>query len=72
MIEETTVDLDTLCRNAMDSLSQGDAKGAMHYLKDHLHGEASQHFDSWRIAAGAMAAMGHDEHAIGAYSHAIT
>ena len=70
-IEETSVDLDSLCRDAMNSLSQGDAKGAMHYLKDHLHGEASQHFDSWRIAAGAMAAMGHDDHAIGAYSHAI-
>ena len=52
-------------------LSQGDAKGALQILKLHLHGEAAQHFDSWRISAGAMAAMGLDDHAISAYTHAI-
>ena len=32
---------------------------------------SAQHFDSWRIPAGAMAAMGLDDHAISAYNHAI-
>ena len=52
-------------------LSQGDAKNALNVLKEQLHGDASQHFDSWRIAAGAMAAMGLDDHAIAAYTHAL-
>lgn len=71
-IEETKeVDLDMLCNEATTVLASGDAKGALQILKDHLHGEAAQHFDSWRISAGAMAAMGLDDHAISAYSHAI-
>ena len=71
-IEETKeVDLNMLCNEATTVLASGDAKGALQILKDHLHGEAAQHFDSWRISAGAMAAMGLDDHAISAYSHAI-
>ena len=50
---------------------QGDARGALQTLKEHLHGIAATHFDSWRIAAGSMAALGLDDHAISAYSHAI-
>jgi len=69
--EEKQVDLDSLCQNATIMLANGDASGALQSLKQHLHNEAAQHFDSWRIAAGAMAAMGLDDHAIGAYSHAI-
>ena len=69
--EVKTIDLDSLCAQATNSLSQGDAKGALHVLKEHLHGEAAQHFDSWRISAGAMAALGLDDHAISAYTHAI-
>ena len=65
------VDLDELCKRATDLLSQGDAKNALNVLKEQLHGDASQHFDSWRIAAGAMAAMGLDDHAIAAYTHAL-
>ena len=65
------VDMDELCNNATELLSQGDAKNALNVLKEHLHGDASQHFDSWRIAAGAMAAMGLDDHAIAAYTHAL-
>ena len=73
LIEEEveTINLDALCTQATQSLSQGDAKGALQILKEHLHGEAAQHFDSWRISAGAMAAMGLDDHAISAYTHAI-
>ncbi len=71
-IEETSaVDLDKLCNEATSVLASGDAKAALQILKEHLHGEASQHFDSWRISAGAMAAMGLDDHAIAAYNHAI-
>ena len=73
LIEEEveSIDLDALCTQATQSFSQGDAKGALQILKEHLHGEAAQHFDSWRISAGAMAAMGLDDHAISAYTHAI-
>ena len=65
------VDLDMLCKEATTVLTSGDAKGALQMLKEHLHGVAAQHFDSWRISAGAMAAMGLDDHAIAAYNHAI-
>ena len=68
---QETLDLDMLCEQATSLLSSGDAKGALTILKEHLHGEAAQHFDSWRISAGAMAAMGLDDHAISAYNHAI-
>ena len=72
VIEETQeIDLDMLCNEATSVLTSGDAKGALQLLKEHLHGEAAQHFDSWRISAGAMAAMGLDDHAIAAYNHAI-
>ena len=60
-----------LCEQATSLLSSGDAKGALTILKEHLHGDAAKHFDSWRISAGAMAAMGLDDHAISAYNHAI-
>ena len=66
-----TIDLDSLCTQATESLSRGDAKEALQILKEHLHKDAAQHFDSWRISAGAMAAMGLDDHAISAYTHAI-
>ena len=69
--EIEAIDLDSLCEQATNCLSQGDAKGALQILKEHLHGEAAQHFNSWRISAGAMAAMGLDDHAISAYTHAI-
>ena len=69
--EEEKIDLDALCQSATSMLTSGDASGSLQLLKDHLHSDAAQHFDSWRIAAGAMAAMGLDDHAIGAYSHAI-
>jgi len=65
------LDLDILCEQATSLLSSGDAKGALTILKEHLHGDAAKHFDSWRISAGAMAAMGLDDHAISAYNHAI-
>lgn len=72
LIEEPDeINLDSLCEEATTILSSGDAKGALQILKEHLHGEAAQHFDSWRISAGAMAAMGLDDHAIAAYNHAI-
>ena len=69
--EPQEIDLDMLCNEATSVLTSGDAKGALQILKEHLHGEAAQHFDSWRISAGAMAAMGLDDHAIAAYNHAI-
>ena len=69
--EPEPINLDSLCMQATNSLSQGDAKGALQILKEHLHGQAAQHFDSWRISAGAMAALGLDDHAISAYTHAI-
>ena len=74
LIEETVEEeltLDEICEEATSVLTKGDAKGALELLKEHLHGEAAQHFDSWRIAAGAMAALGLDDHAISAYTHAI-
>ena len=71
-VENIPIDLENLCMQAADKLSQGDAKGALGILKDYLHSDAAQHFDSWRISAGAMAAMGLDDHAIGAYNHAIS
>ena len=74
LIEETVEEeltLDEICEEATSVLTKGDAKGALELLKEHLHGDAAQHFDSWRIAAGAMAALGLDDHAISAYTHAI-
>ena len=71
-VENIPIDLENLCMQAADKLSLGDAKGALGILKDYLHSDAAQHFDSWRISAGAMAAMGLDDHAIGAYNHAIS
>ena len=70
-IIENIVDMDSLCTQATEMLSKGDAKSALNLLKEHLHNEAAQHFDSWRIAAGAMAALGLDDHSIGAYTHAL-
>ena len=71
-VDDLPIDLENLSTQAGDKLSQGDAKGALQILKEHLHSTAAQHFDSWRISAGAMAAMGLDDHAIGAYNHAIS
>ena len=65
------VDLDALCAEAKELLAAGDAKGALTLLKPHLHSEAAEHFDSWNISAGAMASMSLDDHAIGAYTHAL-
>ena len=65
------VNMDLITNQATELLSQGDAKGALQLLKPHLHTDGAHHFDSWRIAAGSMAAMGLDDHAIGAYTHAI-
>ena len=69
--EEVPVDLDLLCAEATSLLGSGNAKGALGLLKEHLHGEAATHFDSWKIAAGAMASLGLDDHAIGAFTHAL-
>ena len=66
-----TINIDELCAHATSLLSQGDAKGALKTLKEHLHGIAAEHFDSWKVAAGSMAAMGLDDHAISAYTHAL-
>ncbi len=68
---EDTIDLDSICNEATLMLSQGDAKGALQILKPYLHAEASANYDAWKIAAGAMASMSLDDHAISAYTHAI-
>ena len=68
---QPTINIEELCEEATALLSQGDARGALQTLKEHLHGVAATHFDSWRIAAGSMAALGLDDHAISAYNHAI-
>ena len=65
------LNIEEICQEAKSLLSQGDARGALQTLKEHLHGIGATHFDSWRIAAGSMAALGLDDHAISAYSHAI-
>jgi len=69
--EVPALDLNLLCSEATSLLTSGDAKGALGVLKEHLHGEASTHFESWKIAAGAMASLGLDDHAIGAFTHAL-
>jgi len=66
-----SINLEALCTEAESLLATGDAKGALTLLKSHLHGEAAEHFDSWRISAGAMASLALDDHAIGAYTHAL-
>ena len=71
-VVEEIVDIDSICATASEYLSRGDAKGALQVLKEHLHVAAANHFESWKISAGAMAAMGLDDHAIGAYTHAIS
>ena len=65
------VDLDALCAEAKELLAASDAKGALTLLKPHLHSAAAGHFESWSISAGAMASMSLDDHAIGAYTHAL-
>ena len=40
--EPESINLDSLCIQATNSLSQGDAKGALQMLKEHLHGQAAQ------------------------------
>jgi len=69
--EPEAINIDELCAEAKSKLGQGDAKAALQILKEHLHTIAAKHFESWQIAAGAMAAMGLDDHAISAYTHAI-
>jgi tetratricopeptide (TPR) repeat protein len=71
VLEPEEVNLDNLCDEAMSKLTAGDAKGALTILKEHLHGSAAEHFNSWKISAGAMASLGLDDHAIEAYNHAI-
>lgn len=71
LVIEEQIDLDHLCVQATNLLTNGDAQGSLKLLKGHLHETAAQHFESWKIAAGAMAALGHDDHAIGAYTHAL-
>ena len=70
-VVEEIVDIESICVTASEYLSRGDAKNALQILKEHLHVAAANHFESWKISAGAMAAMGLDDHAIGAYTHAI-
>jgi len=68
---EDEIDLDAICNEATLLLSQGEAKSALQLLKPYLHAEASSNFTAWKIAAGAMASMSLDDHAISAYNHAI-
>ena len=68
---EDGIDLDAICNEATLLLSQGEAKSALQLLKPYLHAEASSNFTAWKIAAGAMASMTLDDHAISAYNHAI-
>ena len=70
-IPEQVIDIDAISAEASQLLASGEPRQAMQLLKPYLHSEASEHFDSWRLAAGAMASMGLDDHAIGAYNHAI-
>ena len=67
----TDIDIDSICNESLILLTQGDAKGALQLLKPYLHAEASDNYEAWKIAAGAMASLSLDDHAIGAYNHAL-
>lgn len=68
---ENDIDMEAICQESQTLLTQGDAKGALQLLKPYLHAEASNNFEAWKLAAGAMASLSLDDHAIGAYNHAI-
>ena len=72
--ESQTTDVKSLGRNQpilniedmTKSLLSKEMQGCSTNIR-RLHGIAATHFDSWRIAAGSMAALGLDDHAISAF-----
>ncbi len=69
---EVAVDVDAICDSAENDLLAGEAKGALAVLKPHLHAAAANHARAWKIAAGSMARLGLDDHAINAFSHSLS
>ena len=65
------LDIDAICDDAEKELLAGEAKTALASLKPHLHGAAANHARAWKIAAGSMARLGLDDHAINAFTHSL-
>ncbi len=65
------IDIDAICEKAEHDLLAGEAKGALSALKPHLHAAAANHARAWKIAAGSMARLGLDDHAINAFTHSL-
>jgi len=68
---DTEIDIDAICENAEQDLLAGEAKSALSALKPHLHAAAANHARAWKIAAGSMARLGLDDHAINAFTHSL-
>ena len=64
-------DIDAICERAEHDLLAGEAKSALSALKPHLHAAAANHAKAWKIAAGSMARLGLDDHAINAFTHSL-
>ena len=65
------LDIDAICDSAETELLAGEAKAALASLKPHLHAAAANHARAWKIAAGSMARLGLDDHAINAFTHSL-
>lgn len=65
------LDIDAICNSAEMELLAGEAKTALASLKPHLHAAAANHARAWKIAAGSMARLGLDDHAINAFTHSL-
>ena len=66
---EVVIDLDELVEQATQMIRSGDAKSALELLSPHLKSIGAEHASAWRIAGGAMARLGLDDHAISALEH---
>ena len=69
--QHTAIDLDGIAERAADMIRAGDPAAALESLRDLLPGAASEHAQSWRVAAGAMARLDLEDSAIEAFEYAL-
>ncbi len=70
--EQPSVNLEEICIEAEGLLKSAKPTESLKLLKPYLHNEASKHAKSWRIAAASMAGLDLDDHAINAFTHALS
>ncbi|MAK42318.1 MAG: hypothetical protein CL997_06505, partial [Euryarchaeota archaeon] len=70
--EEPSINLEEICIKAESLLKSAKPTESLKLLKPYLHKEAAKHAKSWRLAAASMAGLDLDDHAINAFTHALS